>query len=456
MSCRNLYYSWCDGSRMEPTKFLCIIHDKMDQMKTHLPRLLNVPKNLTRTYRLPCTVTGMLTHGHGSGGYDHFALGFWSHDPNFTIGSLAKCLRDLESTKEDQLDPLIKCKQPLFDALLDPFAYNIQKNVRTLTSPLLLTNSSGEETMHSRDLVPLSYKPLPECLYLQLDNCAGENKNRYVFAFLSLLVAKGIFKQVYVGFLMVGHTHEDVDAMFSKFSESMRTKDAYTLPQMMDIFCNCYSGHPVPSLVEEVPDFKSFLEGYIPDKGDALCGHKDPLQFRFLNIDGFLMMQYRMNPSKDEWKPSKGIKMWKEDSVTGQALLPQGQPKPVQLCSYLQDNDMVVKGIKDYVNHWEEDQRVSTLQGNSSYSTWLEPTIVYWRKVMDLLHEPTKEYSTLQNGFWPQTRWISHTTEDAMGSPLSNVGDHIVEEHYCGPRNGRSKTSFDPIIHVRKGMFLLI
>jgi hypothetical protein len=61
------------------------------------------------------------------------------------------------------------------------------------------------------------YKPLPQCLYLQLDNCVGENKNRYVFAFLSLLVAKGIFKQVYVGFLMVGHTHEDVDAMFSKF-----------------------------------------------------------------------------------------------------------------------------------------------------------------------------------------------------------------------------------------------
>ena len=75
---------------------------------------------------------------------------------------------------------------------------------------------------------------------------------------------------------------------------------------------------------------------------------------------------------------------------------------------------------------------------------------------MDRLHEPTKEYSTLQNGFWPQTRWISHTTKDAMGLPLSNVADDIVEEHYCGPRNGRSKTTFDPIIHVRKGMFLLI
>ena len=85
------------------------------------------------------------------------------------------------------------------------------------------------------------YKPLPPCLYLQLDNCSSENNNRYVFSFLSLLVVKGIFKQVYVGFLMVGHTHEDVDAMFSKFSESMGVKDSYTLPRMMDIFHNSYS-----------------------------------------------------------------------------------------------------------------------------------------------------------------------------------------------------------------------
>ena len=114
-----------------------------------------------------------------------------------------------------------------------------------MTGPLLLQNSSSiTEGTCSSDDTQIQYKPLPQCLYLQLDNCAGENKNRYVFAFLSLLVAKGIFKQIYVGFLMVGHTHEDVDAMFSKFSESMRIKDAYTLPQMMDIFHNSYSGNP--------------------------------------------------------------------------------------------------------------------------------------------------------------------------------------------------------------------
>ena len=68
---------------------------------------------------------------------------------------------------------------------------------------------------------------------------------------------------------------------------------------------------------------------------------------------------------------------------------------------------------------------------------------------------PEAHYSTLQNGFWPRTRWISQIDEDTMGSPLSNAGD-IEEDHYCGPRNGRSKTSFDQIIHVCKGMFLLI
>ena len=101
MSCRNLYYAWRDASKIEPTKYLCIIHDKMDQMKTHLPRLLNVPQNLSRTYRFPSSLTVMLTHGHGFGSYGHFVLGFWPMDPNFTIGSLAQCLCNLERTKED-------------------------------------------------------------------------------------------------------------------------------------------------------------------------------------------------------------------------------------------------------------------------------------------------------------------------------------------------------------------
>ena len=62
-----------------------------------------------------------------------------------------------------------------------------------------------------------TFSRLFENLLLQLDNWAGENKNRYLFAYLSLLVAKGVFKIVHLGFLMVGHTYEDIDEMFSRF-----------------------------------------------------------------------------------------------------------------------------------------------------------------------------------------------------------------------------------------------
>jgi hypothetical protein len=37
---------------------------------------------------------------------------------------------------------------------------------------------------------------LPPILYIQADNCGRENKNRYMLAFLELLVAENIFREV--------------------------------------------------------------------------------------------------------------------------------------------------------------------------------------------------------------------------------------------------------------------
>lgn len=39
---------------------------------------------------------------------------------------------------------------------------------------------------------------LPDVLYLQLDNTARENKNKYVLAFLALLVEVEIFSEVWL------------------------------------------------------------------------------------------------------------------------------------------------------------------------------------------------------------------------------------------------------------------
>jgi hypothetical protein len=51
---------------------------------------------------------------------------------------------------------------------------------------------------------------------------------------------------------------------------------------------------------------------------------------------------------------------------------------------------------------------------------------------------------------------MEHTKENTIDSTNSNIESAVVQDHYCGPRNGRSRTSFEPLHHVQKGMFLLI
>jgi len=64
---------------------------------------------------------------------------------------------------------------------------------------------------------------VPEVLDLQFDNC-GENKNKVMFSYLSLLVEQDYFKEINVGFLVVGHTHSSIDQYFSVLSKAIQSK----------------------------------------------------------------------------------------------------------------------------------------------------------------------------------------------------------------------------------------
>ena len=55
---------------------------------------------------------------------------------------------------------------------------------------------------------------MPKHLVIQADNTTSQCKNGHVAALLSQLVAMRKYATVTMNFLMVGHTHEDVDQMF--------------------------------------------------------------------------------------------------------------------------------------------------------------------------------------------------------------------------------------------------
>ena len=116
-------------------------------------------------------------------------------------------------------------RNPLSNALLDTCIYS---KCRVYKDDFL---SHGRSKSQNVD-----FKPLPPHLLLQLDNAASDNKNRYLFMFLSLLTTLGIFNTIEVGFLLVGHAHEDIDGTYGRMSSNMKSKDIYSLPEMMDTY----------------------------------------------------------------------------------------------------------------------------------------------------------------------------------------------------------------------------
>ena len=132
---RRRYYSNRQLGIEDPKEYLSIILDGMDQNKTNLPSLVRIPKSCQNLWTLRTHLTGVLVHGTGSFCYFDFLQ--WPHDCNLTITCLLHTLNEISKQR-----------------------------------------------------------PLPSKLLLQMDNCVRENKNKYIYGFLSWLVEKKIFAEV--------------------------------------------------------------------------------------------------------------------------------------------------------------------------------------------------------------------------------------------------------------------
>ena len=197
-----LYYANLFLLEKEPKKCVTIIHDKMDHLKTSSLHFSHKSKHMDSFMKLPISVTGMIAHGHGDVRYVHYGLDIFPTDSNHTMGSIAKLLRDLKLPLKHSLQELFlgSGSASLFIALL--------AGIGMCTSSL--------PPLQAIENVPT--KPLLPVMNLQVDNATGDNKNRFVFAFCSLLTYHGVFQDVYINFLIVGHMHNDIDALFGRWS----------------------------------------------------------------------------------------------------------------------------------------------------------------------------------------------------------------------------------------------
>ena len=268
----------------------------------------------------------MIVHGYNDIKFVHYALDLYTVDSNHTIWSFAKLVCDLE-------------KPPSYSSRL------LFENLGS--TPLYETVLDGNDVcLHSLPEPPsedVNATNLPPTLRIQLDNCANDNKNRYVFVYWLLLVAKGIVKEVFLSFLLVGHTHDDIDASFGRWSMKLREEDFPTIPLLMKSYMDLENVSVIPHMIEEVPDFKAFIEPYIRSGAHRLIRHAKA-QFRFyMRDDGVPAMQYKLLCTTQDWSPPEGLLVWSVDGKE-RAMLPDGEPKPCKPIP-MKNLEDIIKGI---------------------------------------------------------------------------------------------------------------
>jgi hypothetical protein len=286
-----------------------------------------------------------------------------------------------------------------------------------------------------------------------MDNATGDNKNRFLFCFWSLLVAKGIFREVYVNFMLIGYTHDDIDALFERWSMLLRKDSFPTIPLLMKSFMEVESIPTIPHLIEKVPNFKGFIAGCIAEGNGALEGHTKAQQFKFyVDSKGCPMMKYKILCTDTDWLPKEGggIKLWRDDEE-GRALWPRGEPAPSST-QPMKNVEDILREITGFMKYWEN---LSNEDSTGEYQRCYEHLWYYWRAVKDVLVLSIQPISSLWDGFWPVSR-IASTVEDQFMEDGSVREEYDADDHFVGQRRDYPTPSFRVSRDQYEGYFVVV
>ena len=109
----------------------------------------------------------------------------------------------------------------------------------------------------------VSGRKFPRHLCLQADNTVAQAKNHIVGGFLALLVGSGRLASVTLNFLLVGHTHEDVDQVFALLCRRVLLRTSWeTLEDLQSLIAAgmCTGSRSEVHYLNVVGDFEGWLD----------------------------------------------------------------------------------------------------------------------------------------------------------------------------------------------------
>ena len=91
---------------------------------------------------------------------------------------------------------------------------------------------------------------------------------------------------------MLGHTHEELDQMFSRISVHLTGKPIPTLPVLQNLMRDAYHLTPMVQHLHGLWNYRKL--GMAP--GVTLHGHSGPHVFRFKEVEGAVQLGYKQWP----------------------------------------------------------------------------------------------------------------------------------------------------------------
>jgi hypothetical protein len=366
---RRHYWIFKRSCYISPQLYMCIIVDGMDQNTTMVPRMRQTVKNIEHRF-VKTHLCGALVHGIGL--YCDVWFGaHHKHDSNQVVSTLSYVIGDVLRRKGF----------------------------------------------------------LPPTLRIQADNCTRENKNIYMFALCATLVGLGFFQEVELSFLIVGHTHEDIDQRFSCISSTLKRSDVDSLKEMLSLIERGTSPTEAfvsARLLENVWDWKQFITPHLLTGSDSLVGITFPHHMRFYMDNQEATREVRVQHKhycKDPWGPEAGTKTLRS--------LPNREERPAFANVFAAD-ERELKALDDFIAYKERCiQRLQHEERNRNAKVEAERLKLY------LAEFPRKDRNDEHQSsiFWP-----SHVSNI---SPVERAPLEVVDSP--GEEN-REITAVDQIV----------
>jgi hypothetical protein len=138
----------------------------------------------------------------------------------------------------------------------------------------------------------------PPQLVLQIDNCAKDGKNKYIFAFAAHLVHWGWFEEVLIVSLIQGHTHDLIDQEFSTWSIGEKKYSIPSFHQIGYFISKAFQKKKTSfTILRRLYDWISYFDETLTE----FHHYSNARLFKITKENNRVIMKYKTNIFEDEW-----------------------------------------------------------------------------------------------------------------------------------------------------------